>query len=320
MVHEIRTMGLPALLSFHTVARLGGISAAANHLGMAKSGVSRHVAQLEAHFAVRLLERGARSVKLTPTGARLDQRIRSILAEIDLLDDIAREESSGISGLVTLAVTPDFGSLIASTLLPTLRERHPDLTLLMRPAYNFEDMQDPNTDLAFRIGSFEDDRLVVKQLGSFRCLVVAAPAVAGDAEVMSPKDLEDRPCLTFRDNKPESTWTLFREGKATPIGVAGPFAARDFAILLDLAIAGQGYAFVPEFMLGDALDSGQLVRCLPHHASRPYSVFLTYRPGTRRIARVDAVAALAEQLIPDLLPSHCSYRIKRKSGSGFSVT
>ncbi|MEM6903359.1 MAG: LysR family transcriptional regulator, partial [Pseudomonadota bacterium] len=139
MVANIRTLGLSALLSFHTVARLGGISAAADALGIAKSGVSRHVAQLETHFGVRLLERDARSVRLTPVGQRFDDRIRSILAEVDLLSDIVLEERGGVSGQVTIAATPEFGALVAMRLFPQLRQRHPDLTLVMRTAYDFED-------------------------------------------------------------------------------------------------------------------------------------------------------------------------------------
>lgn len=301
MVREIRTIALPALLSFHTVARLGGISAAADQLGMAKSGVSRHVSQLEEHFAVKLLERGARSVKLTPIGALLDQRIRSILSEIDLLEDIAREESIGISGQVNLATTPDFGALVASHLLPAINQRYPDLKLVMRPAYAFEDMQDPGTDLAFRIGSFQDDRLVARELGTFRCWVVASPELAGETEVKSAKDLEKQPCLTFRDDKPETTWTFATPSALSTVKVSGPFAARSFSVLFDLAVAGQGYAFLPEFMVGDALDRGNLVRCLPDLVSRPYPVYLTYRPGARRIARVEATARIAEELIPKLL-------------------
>ncbi|MEO0666217.1 MAG: LysR family transcriptional regulator, partial [Pseudomonadota bacterium] len=156
MVPDIRTIGLPALLSFHTVARLGGISAASEALGMAKSGVSRHVAQLESQFGVRLLERGARSVRLTPVGQRLDDRIRSILAEVELLGDIASEERGGVSGQVTIAATPEFGALVASHLFPTLRAAHPDLTLVMRAEYGFEDLQDPGTDLAIRVGRVND--------------------------------------------------------------------------------------------------------------------------------------------------------------------
>ena len=306
MVHDIRTLGvrsigLPALLSFHTVARLGGISAAAAHLGMAKSGISRHVAQLEAHFRVRLLERGARSVRLTPIGARFDGRIRSILAEVDLLDDIAREENVGVSGQVTIAATPDFGGLVAAKLFPVVRQRHPDLTLVMRPAYAFEDIQDPGTDIAFRIGTFADDRLVAIELGAFGFSLVAAPALADERKIRRPEDLADAPCLTFRGDRPDTTWTFYRAGQETPVAVAGPVAVRDFAILAALAKTGEGYAFLPDFMLGDAIESGSLVRCLPGYASRPYSVFVTFRPGARRIARIDATLTLAEELMPTLL-------------------
>lgn len=301
MVQDIRTIGLAALQSFHTVARLGGISAAAKRLGMAKSGVSRQVAQLEAHFGVRLLERGARSVKLTPVGARLDYRIRSILAEIDLLDDIAREESADLSGQVTIAATPDFGGVIASSFFPTVRERHPSLALVMRTAYTFEDMQDPSTDIAFRIGKFDDDRLVVRELGIFYFWLVASPELAHEHSIKRPADLSNVPCLTFRGDRPATTWTLTSGRERATIDVSGPIAAQDFTILLELATAGQGFGFLPNFMLGDAVKSGALVRCLPKYVSRPIPVYLTFRPGARRVARINETVALAEEFVPRLL-------------------
>ncbi|MGI9425144.1 MAG: LysR family transcriptional regulator [Hyphomicrobiaceae bacterium] len=287
--------------SFHTVARLGGISAAAERLGIAKSGVSRHVAQLEAHFGVQLLERGARSVKLTPIGARLDHRIRSILAEIDLLDDIAREESAGVSGQVTIAATPEFGSLIASELFPVVRARHPNLSLVMRTAYTFEDMQDPGTDIAFRVGTFDDDRLVARELGSFYIWLVASPELANEYRIRRPADLSHVPCLTFRGDRPATTWTLISGREEATIEVAGPIAVQSFSILFELVTAGQGYAFLPDFMLGDALESGALVRCLRKYVSRPFPVYLTFRPGARRVARIDETVTLAEELMPRLL-------------------
>ena len=301
MVHDIRTLGLPALRSFHTVARLGGISAAAEHLGLAKSGVSRHVSQLETHFGVRLLERGARSVGLTPAGARLNDRIRSILAEIDLLHDIAREESVGVSGQVTIAATPEFGGFVASVLYPAIRDRHPDLKLVIRPAYAFEDMQDPRTDIALRVDTFKDDRLIARQLGAFRFFVVASPEFAASQAVTDPQDLADMPCLTFRDDQPAATWSFHSPTDEVAVAVSGPIAVRDFPILLELALAGQGFAFLPEFMVREALMNGTLVRCLPHYTSRPYPFYLTFRPGARRVARIDAMITFAEALIPGLL-------------------
>lgn len=301
MVHDIRTLGLTALLSFHTVARLGGISAAAERLGVAKSGVSRHVAQLEETLGVRLLERGARSVRLTPVGERLDDRIRSILAEIDLLGDIAREESAGVSGQVTIAATPEFGALVATTLFPALRELYPDLTLVMRPDYSFEDMQDPNTDLAFRVGTFKDDRLVALELGSFQRVLVAAPSVLAEHEISVPKDLAKAPCLTFRGDRPGATWRFISGPRETQVEVNGQIAVRSFGILLQLAIAGHGFANIPGFMLRDALKNGTLIPCLPEYEQRNNPVFLTFRPGARKIARVAAVIDQASKYVPQIL-------------------
>lgn len=301
MVPDIRTIGLPALLSFHTVARQGGISAAATHLGMAKSGVSRHIAQLEAQFGVKLLERSARSVKLTPVGARLDQRIQSILAEVDLLGDIAREESAAASGQVNIAATPEFGGMVANHLFPAVHALHPRLTLAMRPAYEFEDMQDPGTDLAFRVGSFKDDRLIARELGAFRCFVVAAPDCLAQHPVAAPGDLTGVPCMAFRGDRVQASWRLFSDNSDKTIDVSGPFAIRSFTILRELAMAGQGFAFLPDFMLTEDLATGRLVNALPGHVSRAFPVYLTYRPNARRIARLDAVISVALDLVPAIL-------------------
>ncbi|MCE0505928.1 LysR family transcriptional regulator [Roseivivax sp. GX 12232] len=287
-------------MSFRTVARLGGISAAAAQLGMAKSGVSRHVSQLEDHLGVRLLERGARSVRLTPVGRRLDDRIRSILAEIELLGDIVQEERAGVTGQVTIAATPEFGALVAAYLFPELRRRHPDLSLVMRADYAFEDMQDPGTDLAIRVGSVHDDRLIAKPMGGFRRWLVATPELAEAASLEAPADLAQQPCLTFRGDRPGATWRFVAEDQEAAVDVSGPIAVRNFGVLLELARAGQGFAFLPAFMLRDALACGALVRCLPEWTSPEAPVFLTFRPGTRNIARVAAVLEVAEEILPDL--------------------
>lgn len=301
MVHDIRTLGLPALLSFHTVAKLGGISAASEELGMAKSGVSRHVSQLESHFGVSLLERGARSVRLTPVGRKLDERIRSILAEIDLLQDIAREESIGVSGQVTIAATPEFGGLIATELFPVLRARHPNLTLVMRPDYAFEDMQVPGSDLAFRVGTFKDDRLVAIELGRFSRWLVATPEMDAQFSPKRPADLSTMPCLTFRGDRPGGKWRFTNTGTEETVDVSGPIAVRSFGILLQLVQAGQGFANLPDFLVREEVRQKRLVRCLTGYSPPTYPVFLTFRPGARNVARIAAVIEAAEELLPTIL-------------------
>ncbi|MEM9428313.1 MAG: LysR family transcriptional regulator [Pseudomonadota bacterium] len=301
MGQDIRTLGVPALLSFHTVAKLGGISAASEELGMAKSGVSRHVAQLEAQLGVRLLERGARSVRLTPVGRKLDDRIRSILAEINLLQDIAREESAGVSGQVTIAATPEFGGWIATELFPALCARHPNLTLVMRPDYAFEDMQDPGTDLAFRIGTFKDDRLIAIELGGFARWLVASPALSAEHAPTTPAALSACPCLTFRGDRPGATWRFRNGQREETVDVSGPIAVRNFTILRQLALAGHGFANLPDFLVRDDIKHGRLMRLFSEYDAPLNPVFMTFRPGARNIARIGAVIELAEQVVPELL-------------------
>lgn len=303
MDQEIRTISLQALLSFHTVANLGGISAASQELGMAKSGVSRHVAQLEAHLGVRLLERGARSVRLTPVGRKLDDRIHSILAEINLLHDIAREESVDVSGQVTVAATPEFGGLMATQLFPALKNTHPNLTLVMRPDYAFEDMQDPGTDLAFRVGTFKDDRLIAIKLGGFSRCLVASPEFFTEHAPSTLAELSERPCLTFRGDRPGATWPFIKGPRKETVDVSGPIAVRSFGILRQLALAGHGFANLPDFLVRDDILQGRLVRCLEEYEAPINPVFLTFRPGARNVARISAVIDMAVKMAPEILQS-----------------
>ena len=173
----------------------------------------------------------------------------------------------------------------------------------MRPDYAFEDMQDPDTDLAFRVGTFKDDRLIALELGGFTRWLVAAPDLLDRHEVAEPQDLSDVPCLTFRGDRPGATWRLKNMGDDVAVDVTGPIAVRSFGILLQLAVAGQGFAFLPDFMLADKLAAQELIRCLPGYTSPRNPVYLTFRPGARNIARIAAVISATEEWVPPLLAS-----------------
>ncbi len=300
MVQEIRTLSFPALVSFATVVRTGGITAAARELGLAKSAVSRHIAQLEDRYDIRLFERGARSIRLTLAGRHLHDRVASLLGEAQMLDEVARSESGAITGPVRMTSTVDFGTVLARELLPRIRRRHPGISVILRPSYDFEDLQDPGIDIAVRVGNIADDRLVVRPVGSFRRVLVASPDIAAAHAVETPQDLAHVPCLVFRGDSTSATWR-FAAPQPVQVQVSGPLAVRSFPALLGLAIDGHGFAFLPEFTARSALAEGQLVRILPDATPPDTPVYLTYRPGVRRISRVAAALDIAAEVIPDLL-------------------
>ncbi|HBI70280.1 MAG TPA: LysR family transcriptional regulator, partial [Massilia sp.] len=85
-------MDLHALADFNLVARHGGFGRAARASGRPKATLSRRVAELESSLGVRLLERGARVLKLTQEGQALFERTAALLGEID---EAAADVASG---------------------------------------------------------------------------------------------------------------------------------------------------------------------------------------------------------------------------------
>jgi DNA-binding transcriptional LysR family regulator len=300
----METMTFQELRIFSEVVRAGGITAAANKLGLAKSVVSKQLNRLEQQLQVQLLTRSSRRVKLTLEGERLLSRIESIIAEGERLVEDAHDEVGHPRGLVRIAASPEFGGLVVKRFFPLLLDKYPELNVTMKLAYRFEDLQDPSIDLAFRISHVQDDRLVARRLGEFRRIIIASPDYIKQHKIKHPADLEPANCLIFSSDSLNTTWTL--QHKKDPqrlehINVKGNMAVLGFNALLGVVESGVGIANVPDFITDRAIKDGSIVHCLKQWSSQPAPVFLAYRFGAERIGRVRAVIDEAREVIPGLL-------------------
>jgi DNA-binding transcriptional LysR family regulator len=114
-VHVQRSFGVVAsailmgvdprfMRTFVTVARLESFSAAARELGYTQSGVSQHVAALEADLGMTLLHR--RPVVPTEAGARLLEHASAILLRLDAARAEVVRTASGPPGRAHVGATP----------------------------------------------------------------------------------------------------------------------------------------------------------------------------------------------------------------------
>jgi DNA-binding transcriptional LysR family regulator len=304
MVSDSRTFAFQELHCFSEVARKGGITAAASAMGVSKSAVSKYITRLEERLGVKLLERSSRRVRLTSAGERLLPRVESIMADGQRLLEQAVEERAEPAGLVRVAATPELGSVVAQAFFPRVNQRYPSLQLAMSAAYRFEDLQDPAYDFAIRVGRVADDRLVARRLGQFRRVLVASPSYLERRPVEKPADLAGANALIFSARRTESNWTLVRFGddaNETRVDVHGSAAVQSFTTLAEMARQGLGVAYIPDFVVADAIRDGSLIRCLPQFHSHPTFVMLAYRFGSDRIRRVRVVLEMANEEIPKLL-------------------
>jgi DNA-binding transcriptional LysR family regulator len=108
-------------------ARLGSISAVADHAGFTPSAVSQQLATLEREVGAALLERGPRSARLTGAGVVLAERALDLLAQAQQVESDVRAASTAVGGAVMVGSVPTLagraarGVAAASTRFPELR-------------------------------------------------------------------------------------------------------------------------------------------------------------------------------------------------------
>jgi DNA-binding transcriptional LysR family regulator len=109
--------------------RLGSVRAAADHLGVNPSVVSRQIAQLEREVNILLIERLSRGIRATEAGEFLVQRHRQWVADRE--DTMAKlREIQGLQrGHVSVIIGGGFVSDLMSGPLKGFWDRHPRLAL-----------------------------------------------------------------------------------------------------------------------------------------------------------------------------------------------
>jgi DNA-binding transcriptional LysR family regulator len=149
-------LDLKLLMTFREVAQRQSFSGAAANLGYTQPAVSQHVSRLESTLGVRLLERDARGVHLTPAGELLLTRAAALLDAARRAEDDVREAAGAGRPCVRIGA---FATL-AGGLLPgatrDLRARRPDLRLevkVFEPEDSVDELVSGRLDVATIIDS-----------------------------------------------------------------------------------------------------------------------------------------------------------------------
>jgi len=122
-------MELRQLQCFLAVAEELNFSRAAVRLHMTQPPLSRQIAQLERHLAVRLFERSPHGVALTVAGQALLPEVRQVLAAVAALPELGRRADQGQVGRIRIGFV---GSTIYTSipaLLGQYRRQYPQVSL-----------------------------------------------------------------------------------------------------------------------------------------------------------------------------------------------
>ena len=159
-----------------TVAREGSFLAAADVSGVTHGAISRRVAAVENWLGLRLFERHARGVRLTPDGQRFVGRIEQAFAIIDSAADQWR--SPRTPRLVRMSVVPAFAQLWLLERQHALESEAPALRIELGIDLRNVDIAGGEADLSIRYGRGNWRQLDTRAFMPERLYPVAHPRLA----------------------------------------------------------------------------------------------------------------------------------------------
>jgi LysR family transcriptional regulator for bpeEF and oprC len=290
---------LQAMGVFVRVVETGGITRAADSLGMPKATATTLLQKLEATLGVKLLNRTTRRVSVTPDGAAYYERCVSILAEVRETEESLAKQHATPRG----RLRADVPTLMArSVFVPALAhffERYPDIELALACNERRADLIDEGIDCAVWSGEIVESSLVARRVGFLYYATCAAPSyIATHGQPGHPDDLARHRCINHFSPRTGklSDWVFSKDGMRVQASLHGHIALDDENSYVAAAEAGLGIAQIPAFVLKDAMERGSLELVLGDWFPEPLPRYVVY-PQNRHLSNkirvfVDWVAEL----------------------------
>ncbi|MBY5928943.1 LysR family transcriptional regulator [Halomonas denitrificans] len=258
--HDTQLSGLIALLE---VARHGSLRAAGEHLNLTSGAISRRLDALEDRLGVPLLLRTTRRVTLTDAGhAYLEQAVPA-LGILENAEQSLKGQQDHPAGTLRVSLPVNFGRLHIAPILPDFLIRYPDIRLEADFDDRFVDILESGHDLAVRVGSLEDSRLVAFPLASDERLLVASPHYLQRYRTpLHPLDLLEHNCLHYTRFQGIQRWRMRRGEDVHSLPIRGSFRSNYGHALVIAAEAGLGILHTSRAIVQNQIEQGRLTRVL----------------------------------------------------------
>ncbi|BAM92305.1 putative transcriptional regulatory protein, LysR family [Bradyrhizobium oligotrophicum S58] len=288
-----------AMAIFAKVVELRSFAGAAQELSLSKASVSKAVSRLEERLGTRLFNRTSRRLALTDAGQRLSERATQLLVDGEAAETEALAQSLTPRGLVRFAVPMTFGVKKIAPLLPAFLEQYPEVSIDLHMSDATVDLIGEGFDLALRIARLPDSSLVARRLCAMPRYTVAAPSyLERHGRPTHPMHLAEHKCFGYAYLSTAGVWHYTNAaGEQASVRPAGQLRVNNGEALLPAVLAGLGIADLPDFIVADAIASGEVEVVLKGWSQPEGAMHLVMPPGGPRPARVEV---LTEFLVKEL--------------------
>lgn len=267
VAHNAR-MDMETLSLFVEVMRQHSFADVARVRGVAPSSISRAIAGLEQELGVRLFQRSTRKLEPTEAGVLYFERVAPLIAELEAARQMASDVTAEPRGILRVTAPIVFGQMYIVPLLPVLAQRYPALTIELSLSDAYLDLIEERIDVAIRLGSLQDSSYVATRLMSLEFYICASPDyLAQHGTPQTPQQIRDHNCLLFPRPGFSLDWKFReRDGNVHTVSIHGNCLITNSQSIRQCAVAGMGLALLPDWLVGEDIQSGKLVRLFSEDA------------------------------------------------------
>jgi LysR family transcriptional regulator, glycine cleavage system transcriptional activator len=262
---------LNAMRAFESASRNLSFSRAAEELGVTQGAISKHVLALEDHIGAQVFVRSPTGLSLTQEGYTLMEALRPAFAL--MTDAFALYNRRGPrSNICRIATIASFAAQFLVPRLPAFRERYPDIEIEFTTSIRLVDLDREEADIGVRYGLGQYTGLTSTRLCKPLLAPVCSPALlkrtGADINniLASARRIQTAGYNEWRD------WSAAANVDVT--SAAPPYVIEDFLVALKAVLTGQGLALLPQILVRDQIDTGELARfsAIPLEVEHTYHI------------------------------------------------
>ncbi len=311
-------MTLTELKYIVAVARERHFGKAADACYVSQPTLSVAVKKLEEELDLKLFERSANEVTVTPLGEEIVRQAQSVLEQAANIKEIAKRGKDPLAGPLKLGVIYTIGPYLLPDLVRQMISHTPQMPLMLQENFTvklLEMLRTGEIDCAIMAEPFPDTGLALAPLYDepFFAAVPTTHALADHASVTSEELKKETMLLLgsghcFRDHVLEVCPEFARFSSNTE-GIRKSFEGSSLETIKHMVAAGMGVTLVPRLSIPKEAfsvkpkrkkDEDPYIKYLPFEGDAPTRrVVLAWR---RSFTRYEAIAALRNAVYACELP------------------
>ncbi|WP_218177494.1 LysR family transcriptional regulator [Pseudomonas gingeri] len=283
-------MKLDGIATFVMVAECKSLTEAALRLRVSRSVVSDRIAELEKELGTSLLQRTTRKISVTEDGHEFLVRAIRIVKEVEEASAVMSKRRDTLSGSLRISAPVTFGRMHLGPALYPFLAKHPEIQITLDLNDRRVDPSADGFDAIVRHGVIQERYLVAWTLATSRRVLVASPEyLARNGRPTMPAELEGHRGI-FYSNRGGADWRFIQQGQTIIVHGRSDLVLNNGDLMRDAAVAGLGITLLPQFIVGDALKAGSLVRIDIGIEAEQEFIYIAHPDGQHPSVKLRALA------------------------------